>query len=285
MNTAKSSATTSRLILSLGTLASIVIIGGVLYKVQQESFMEAEVLTIPEQSLETPTEVIKVPEAMIPENNSLEESKEPKKPKIKQPSLPNLDASDQFIRDRLVFLSEKRDLAVWLTTDDILRRSASYLDGLARGVILSNIFPLSSPEGGFSTHRDEQTIWLNAGNYERYDNTVSVISSLDMDLAAQIFHLTRPLLEGAFSELGYRPRQMDGIILTALDQIMNTPVIFEPIQLSRDSVNFKFFDSKLESLTPLQKQLVRAGPENTRRLQKQAKLLRTALMTPSGRQQ
>ena len=285
MNTTKSSATTSRLILSLGTLASIVIIGGVLYKVQQESFMEAEVLTIPEQSLETPTEVIKVPEAMIPENNSAEESKEPKKAKIKQPSLPNLDASDQFIRDRLVLLSEKRDLAVWLTTDDILRRSASYLDGLARGVILSNIFPLSSPEGGFSTHRDEQTIWLNAGNYERYDNTVSVISSLDMDLAAQIFHLTRPLLEGAFSELGYRPRQMDGIILTALDQIMNTPVIFEPIQLSRDSVNFKFFDSKLESLTPLQKQLVRAGPENTRRLQKQAKLLRTALMTPSGRQQ
>ena len=285
MNTTKSSATTSRLILSLGTLASIVIIGGVLYKVQQESFMEAEVLTIPEQSLETPTEVIKVPEAMIPENNSVEESKEPKKPKIKQPSLPNLDASDQFIRDRLVLLSEKRDLTVWLTTDDILRRSASYLDGLARGVILSNIFPLSSPEGGFSTHRDEQTIWLNAGNYERYDNTVSVISSLDMDLAAQIFHLTRPLLEGAFSELGYRPRQMDGIILTALDQIINTPVIFEPIQLSRDSVNFKFFDSKLESLTPLQKQLVRAGPENTRRLQKQAKLLRTALMTPSGRQQ
>ncbi|MBL6894300.1 MAG: DUF3014 domain-containing protein [Porticoccaceae bacterium] len=285
MNTTKSSATTSRLILSLGTLASIVIIGGVLYKVQQESFMEAEVLTIPEQSLETPTEVIKVPEAMIPENNSVEESKEPKKPKIKQPPLPNLDASDQFIRDRLVLLSEKRDLVVWLTTDDILRRSASYLDGLARGVILSNIFPLSSPEGEFSTHRDEQTIWLNAGNYERYDNTVSVISSLDMDLAAQIFHLTRPLLEGAFSELGYRPRQMDGIILAALDQIMSTPVIFEPIQLSRDSVNFKFFDSKLESLTPLQKQLVRSGPENTRRLQKQAKLLRTALMTPSGRQQ
>ena len=285
MNTAKSSATTSKLILSLGTLASIIIIGGVLYKVQQESFMEAEVLTIPEQSLETATEVIKVPEAMIPENNSVEESKESKKAKIKQPSLPNLDTSDQFIRDRLVLLSEKRDLAVWLTTDDILRRTASYLDGLARGVILSNIFPLSSPAGEFSTHRDEQNIWLNAGNYERYDNTVSVISSLDMDLAAQIFHLTRPLLEGAFSELGYRPRQMDGIILTALDQIMNTPVIFEPIQLSRDSVNFKFFDSKLESLTPLQKQLVRAGPENTRRLQKQAKLLRTALMTPSGRQQ
>lgn len=285
MNTTKSSATTSKVILSLGTLASIIIIGSVLYKAQQESFIEAEVLTIPEQILETPTEVIKVPEATIPENYPKEKSKEPKKAEIKKPSLPSLDASDQFIRDRLTLMSEKKNLVLWLRTDDILRRSASYLDGLARGVILSNIFPLSSPTGEFSTHRDEQTIWLNAGNYERYDNTVSVLSSLDMDLAAQIFHLTRPLLEGAFSELGYRPRQMDGIILTALDQILNTPVIFEPIQLSRDSVNFKFSDSKLESLTPLQKQLVRAGPENTRRLQKQAELLRTALMTPSGRQQ
>ena len=285
MNTTKSSATTSKLILSLGTLASIVIIGGVLYKVQQESSIEAEVLTIPEQILETPTEVIKVPEAMIPENKSEEQSKEPNKAEIKQPSLPSLDKSDQFIRDRLVLLSEKRDLALWLTTDDILRRSVSYIDGLARGVILSNIFPLSAPKEKFSTHRDGQTIWLNAGNYERYDDTVSVLSSLNMDLAAQIFHLTRPLLEGAFSELGYRPRQMDGIILTALDQIMSTPVIIEPIQLSRDSVNFKFSDFELESLTPLQKQLVRTGPDNTRRLQKQAKLLRTALMTPSGRQQ
>ena len=60
MNTVKSSATTSKLILSLGTLASIVIIGGVLYKVQQESFMEAEVLTIPEQSLEIPLSLIHI---------------------------------------------------------------------------------------------------------------------------------------------------------------------------------------------------------------------------------
>ena len=70
MNTTKSSATISRLILSLGTLASIVIIGGVLYTVQQESFMEAEVLTIPERILEPPAAVVKVPEAMIPQNKS-----------------------------------------------------------------------------------------------------------------------------------------------------------------------------------------------------------------------
>jgi hypothetical protein len=281
MNVQKSSTITSKLVLILGTLASITIIGAVLYKTQQENSKESEILVIPEQVLEQPVSVIKVPEATIPKNEPISKNKEPKELESLKPLLPNLDESDQFVRDRLLLMSDKKGLSFWVGTDDLIRRSASYVDGLSRGVILRNIFPLSSPKGKFATHRDAQNIWLNAGNYERYDATVSVLSSLDMKIAAQIFHFTRPLLERAFSELGYRPRQMDGIILTALDHIINTPVIVEPIQLSRDSVNFRFSDPELESLTPLQKQLVRAGPENTRRLQRQAILLKTALMTPN----
>ena len=103
-----------------------------------------------------------------------------------------------------------------------------------------------------------------------------------MKLVAQMFHFSRPLLESAFSELGYQPRQMDGIILTALDQVISTPVIIEPIQLTRDSVIYKFADPGLESLTPLQKQLIRSGPENTQRLQQQAILLKNSLLDPNG---
>jgi hypothetical protein len=101
-----------------------------------------------------------------------------------------------------------------------------------------------------------------------------------MRMMAQMFHFSRPLLEKAFSELGYQPRQMDGIILSALDQVLNTPIIVNPIELTRDSVIYKFADSKLEALSPLQKQLIRSGPENTKRLQKQVKILRDALLNP-----
>jgi len=45
-------------------------------------------------------------------------------------------------------------------------------------------------------------------------------------------------------------------------------------------VTYKFADKKLEELMPLQKQLLRAGPENTRRIQQQAKALREALLNP-----
>ena len=73
---------------------------------------------------------------------------------------------------------------------------------------------------------------------------------------------------------------MDGIILQTINNILTTPIIVEPLKLTRDSVVYKFSDPELESLMPLQKQLLRAGPENTQRIQQQAKALREALLNP-----
>lgn len=280
MTRPKTSANTSNLILVIGTLASIIIIGGVLYQAQKDDLLDSEILSIPEQKIIALPETPVVPEATIPSSNELiDEEVETTEEKS---ALPRLDESDQFVRDRISIMSSKEGLQTWLSTDDLLRRSASYLDGLSRGVILGKIFPLSSPESKFATHRDGDIIWLNAGNYERYNATVQILTSIDMKLVAQMFHFSRPLLESAFSELGYQPRQMDGIILTALDQVIGTPVIVEPIQLTRDSVIYKFADPELESLTPLQKQLIRSGPENTQRLQQQAILLKNSLLDPNG---
>ena len=280
MTRPKTSPNTSNFILVIGTLASIIIVGGVLYQAQKDDLLDSEILSIPEQQVITLPKAPMVPEATIPSSNEIiDEEIEATEEK---PVLPGLDESDQFVRDRISLMSSKEGLKTWLSTDDLLRRSASYLDGLSRGVILGKIFPLSSPESNFATHRDGDIIWLNAGNYERYNATIQVLSSIDMKLVAQMFHFSRPLLESAFSELGYQPRQMDGIILTALDQVISTPVIVEPIQLTRDSVIYKFADPGLESLTPLQKQLIRSGPENTQRLQQQAILLKNSLLDPNG---
>ena len=195
--------------------------------------------------------------------------------------MPSLDASDSLVRELVKEKQSSKGLNDWLKLDDLIRRSASFMDGLARGSVSEKIFPLGSPEGSFTTHRQDNVIWLNAGNYERYNDVVSILLSIDMPLMAQFFHRVRPLLEKAFAELGYRPRQMDGIILQTIDNILTTPVIVEPLKLTRDSVAYKFADPELESLMPLQKQLLRAGPENTRRIQQQAKALREALLNPN----
>jgi len=276
---------TSKTILMLGTIAAGVLVGGVLYQSTNSSDQDdMELMGIVEQQpvVEAVIERPAVPEAVIPTPvaTPAAEPAAQKKTVMKPPQLPSLDNSDAFVRDRMLLIKHKSELQTWLNTDDLLRRSASYLDGLARGNTLSKVFPLTPPEGSFAMHKDGETIWLNAGNYERYDSTVGVLTSFNMKSMGQLFHFMRPLLENAFAEMGYRPRQMDGIILQAIDNILATPIIVEPIRLTRDSVAYKFADPELEALLPIQKQLLRTGPENTQRLQQQALTLKDALLNP-----
>ena len=276
---------TSKTILMLGTIAAGVLVGGVLYQSTNSSDQDdMELMGIVEQQpvVEAVIERPAVPEAVIPTPvaTPAAEPAAQKQTVMKPPQLPSLDNSDAFVRDRMLLIKHKSELQSWLNTDDLLRRSASYLDGLARGNTLSKVFPLTPPEGSFAMHKDGETIWLNAGNYERYDSTVGVLTSFNMKSMGQLFHFMRPLLENAFAEMGYRPRQMDGIILQAIDNILATPIIVEPIRLTRDSVAYKFADPELEALLPVQKQLLRTGPENTQRLQQQALALKDALLNP-----
>ena len=269
----------NNLVFIAGTLIAAVIIVAVLFKAQNQTQQDPELIAIPEPVAEVVIPAPVVPEAVIPE--AVELQPEPETSSVSTPpALPKLDNSDDFIRERLLLINDKKEFSRWIKTDDLLRRTASYADGLSNGVLLSKIFPLTAPEGKFSTHSSDGSIWLNAGNYERYDRSINTITSLPMDSMAKMFHFARPLLEDAFSEMGYNPRQMDGIILQAIDVILATPIVAEPIRLSRDSVVYKFADPALESLLPLQKQLLRTGPENTKRIQQQAEALREALLNP-----
>ena len=283
----------SKFIIATGSLIAVALIFGVLYKTGNLSKQNDYELmgVIPEQIIvDNGANEAETPSAEIPQNSnpstSVVEIENPVEntPQAVQtataPALPPLDSSDSLVRDIVLQHQSSEGLSNWLNLDDLIRRSASFMDGLARGSISEKIFPLGSPEGTFTTHRQDDVIWLNAGNYERYDDVISILLKIDMEKMAQFFHKVRPLLESAFAELGYRPRQMDGIILQTIDNILTTPLIVEPLELTRDSVAYKFADPELESLMPLQKQLLRAGPENTRRIQQQAKALRQALLNP-----
>lgn len=287
----------SKFVIATGSLIAVALIFGVLYKTGNLSSQDDYELmgVIPEQIIiENAAAVPETPSAEIPqnsnqltatvdvENSDSNQQKPAEETPIKSvtPSLPSLDASDTLVRETITQDQPSKGLSQWLELDDLIRRSASFMDGLARGSVSEKIFPMGSPKGTLTTHRQDGVIWLNAGNYERYDGVISILLNIDMKNMAKLFHKVRPLLESAFAELGYRPRQMDGIILQTIDNILTTPVIIEPLKLTRDSVVYKFADPELENLMPLQKQLLRAGPENTRRIQQQAKALREALLNP-----
>ncbi|MGJ8674717.1 MAG: DUF3014 domain-containing protein, partial [Pseudoalteromonas sp.] len=69
----------------------------------------------------------------------------------------------------------------------------------------------------------------------------------------------------------------DAALLKAIDELLDTPIVPLPIEVYSDSVMFKFKDEKLESLSAPQKQLIRTGPENTRRIKDVLRNLQDAL--------
>jgi len=194
MNREPTKTGSNNLVFITGTLIAAVIIIAVLFKAQSEPEYDPELIAIPEPVAEVVIQAPVTPEAVIPEAVEPEPEPEPQASSVSTPPpLPKLDNSDDFIRERLLLISNKTEFAKWVKTDDLLRRTASYADGLSNGVLLSKIFPLSAPEGRFSTHSSDGTIWLNAGNYERYDRTINTLISLPMDSMAKMFHFARPL--------------------------------------------------------------------------------------------
>ncbi len=259
-----------------------VLVSTLAFVTRQAENMDSSPVSTDETDATAPT-ILKepiIPEAKIPISTAGLVSKGSDETVAEQVILPALNESDSFLRDSLTNISSDSSFIRWITKDDLFRRAASYFDGLSRGVILSKIFPLNTPEGEFTVHKTGNELLLNAGNYERYNKTIGVILGLDMELIAEIFHTTRPLLEAAFAEMGYSSRQMDGIILQSIEQILSTPIIARPIALSQESVLYQFADPDLENLSPIQKQLLRTGPENTQKLQQQALELRDALLNP-----
>ena len=98
------------------------------------------------------------------------------------------------------------------------------------------------------------------------------------------FHWTRPLLETAYSELGYPGETLGGALMTAIDTLLATPAIKAPMVLKRDSVLYQYADPTIEALPPVQKQLLRMGRENSAALKAWLRELRAALLATGPKQ-
>jgi len=193
-----------------------------------------------------------------------------------------LEGSDLELRETLAGPDDSTLIAQALQSNDLVHRSAGLIDGLSRGLVPRKILPLPPPQEKFSTRTaaDGQT-YVDPASYTRYDSYSEAIASLDADQLAAVFHRYRSLLEQAYTEFGYSAGDMDNALIRSLDNILATPELTEPVALKRKEAVFIYVDPALEQLSPLQKQVLRMGPENAAIVKRQAELLRNALLGAS----
>lgn len=166
------------------------------------------------------------------------------------------------------FLSEQRPLEI----------SAALIDGMSWGAMLRKILPASPPKEAFGVDTQGDQLFISAASYARYNVYADSIEALNTDILAEGFHRLRPLYEATYESLGLDPEDFDNAVIRTLDRVLSTPEIVHRVALERNSVLYEFEDPKLENLPDLQKQMLRMGPENIRRIKIKARALRDKLL-------
>jgi hypothetical protein len=185
---------------------------------------------------------------------------------------------DALLRQQLAAANADVNLGKLMNNEHPLDVSAALIDGLGRGIILRKMLPADPPKQAFSVAQDGDALYMSTASYERYDGYTDAIASLDSGILVDTFHTLRPLYEQAFEQLGLDGGDFDNAVIRTLDMVLATPEIDEPITLKPKSVVYIYTDPALESLPAVQKQLLRMGPDNIRRLKQQARILRDGLL-------
>ena len=192
----------------------------------------------------------------------------PREPQLPSFVLPLLDDSDQLIRDGVVSLTRNETINFWLAPTELIRKFVVFVDNIANGKISRDVVEVIAPEKPFSvTTISQKTFLLDPLSYERYDKFTEVLTSIDARRAAQFYELLQPLFQEAFEELGYPEKNFTSVVFQAIGQLLEAPIVEEPILLTRPVVMYEFLDPSLEALSASQKQMIRLGPKNTKALQ------------------
>ena len=183
--------------------------------------------------------------------------------------LPRLDNSDQLIKDGVASLSKHDRISDWLHRGELVRRFVVTVDNVSRGLVPRDQIAMLGPDEPFPVQPagEEGVYLLDVRGYARYDLLTDVFTSVDARRAAEFFDLVRPLLQGAYTELGYGSAPFEEVVFRAIGWLLETPALTGPIRLTRPVVMYEFEDPKLERLSAVQKQMVRMGPRNTRAIQ------------------
>lgn len=191
--------------------------------------------------------------------------------------LPALGQMDTFLRALLGTLSAHPDFVRWLATDQLIRQMASVIDRVSRGLSPAPVVAVLRPQGDFEVAgRGPATI--TAASFRRYDGLAAIVESLNAKAVVESYRTIQPRLDEAYRALGRSDAGVDQAVDVALQTLIDTPLPAEPVRVIPGSgATFAYADGQTEQLLPVQKQLLRMGPDNVRRIQTRLREIQSAL--------
>ena len=189
--------------------------------------------------------------------------------------LPPLAESDAFVRD-LLGADAPAAWRPWLQREGLVASATVILVNAGRGEV-AGVRTLVSLPGAFQVQQAVDGLEIAPRSYARYDALLDVAVALPPELAAALFNRLAPLFALALAELGETGVEPLALLRATLGEVLRTPIPDGPVAVVRPGVRYEFADPRLQGLSALQKQLLRAGPANIAKAKRYARALDAAL--------
>ena len=187
----------------------------------------------------------------------------PPPPAAVEEPLPRLEESDDAVRDAVGDIPLGTAGQQYLVPGNIIERSASLIYLMAQGDVPYKLLPVPRPKAAFPISDDGTQVVTDPAGFERYDALTQWLQSLDLESLLSSLEWFIPLFREAWSYYGEDPAAFDMAVVMTLDLVIATPEVdLSEARLIRKEAVWIFEDPAIEGLAPIQKQVLRMGPEN-----------------------
>ena len=263
-----------KLIISVIIVLAVAIVV-VFWMAQQQSSEPQQQRSEPQ--VEQPAEA--EPEPVVPEISEtveLEPEPEPDPEPVVEPAkpLPTLSNSSEAV---VAELTEHEQDTTLIKGEQLIRDTVVFVDNLRQGIVVRDKAIVEAPKGQFRVLEQNDKVYIDPRSYDRYNTIVDWFVSLDTQVLVDLFTRYKPLSKAALAEIGYPDENPENVLLDAIDVLLATPSVGTVIELNDDSVMYRYADPTLEALPAAQKQMLRIGPDNIRRVKLKLEDLQQAL--------
>lgn len=182
--------------------------------------------------------------------------------------LPLLDESDAWVQEKLPTLTWRKELLKLIVNDDMIRRFVVFTDNFSQGQLAYEHSPLVKPKSTFNANEIKgsgdlpDSLQWDESSTRRFSLYVDLLRSIDTDTLIEWYTESKPLIDEAYSELGYPDANFTETLQDAIIRVLDMEIPKGQLQLTRPSVMYKFADEELEGLDDSDKLLLRLGREN-----------------------
>ncbi|WP_052368164.1 DUF3014 domain-containing protein [Algiphilus aromaticivorans] len=213
----------------------------------------------------------------------LEEPSESESEAVESKPLPELEASDESVREEASALSGAEPLESLLLPERLIERFVVTFNSLDGSMAPLSKWPMRHAEGVPEVARvDEGRFRWKPANHRRYDAYVRVFTTPDASTLVDLYIRYYPLLQEAYAALGEEEDYFNDRVIAIIDHLLEAPPARESYALRQPRVLFTFLDPELERLSPGQKILLRIGPEHSEAVRAQLRAIRAEIVARTG---